>query len=77
MATVNQPTPKPTAKVTAATAASAIVGAIVSVLALFGVIIPEGMSEQAETAVTGLIVGVTLLQPAVSFISGYFKKEKE
>lgn len=76
MATANKPTRKPTAKVTAATAASTIVGAIVAVLALFGVIIPEGMSEQAEAAVTGIIVCVALLEPAITFIGGYFKKEK-
>lgn len=69
-----QPTAKPTAKVRAVGVAGGAVAAIVTILALFGVIIPEELSSQAEAAVTAVIVAITFAQALIQFVAGYLKK---
>lgn len=72
--TYTQPTATPTAKVKAVGVAGILVSAIVTVLALFGVIIPDDLSTQATNAVQAVIVIVTFAQAATQFIAGYLKK---
>lgn len=72
--TYTQPTAVPTAKVKAVGVAGGTVALIVSLLAVFGVIVPEDLSAQAEAAVTALIVVITFAQALIQFIAGYMKK---
>ena len=69
-----QPTATPTSKVKAVGVAGILVSTVVTVLALFGVIIPDDLSAQATNAVQALIILVTFIQAATQFIAGYMKK---
>jgi uncharacterized membrane protein len=77
MATYNQPTSAPTAKVAAVGGAGAVIALIVTLLAYMGVIVPEGLSEQATQAVAAVITIVTFGQAALQFLAGYFKKSEK
>lgn len=75
----NQPTSAPTAKVAAVGRAGAIAVAIpliVTILASFGVIVPEGTSEQAVAAVSGAIALYSFLQAMYQFGAGYLKRSE-
>lgn len=73
---VDQPTSEPTEKIKAVGAAGVVIAAIVTVLALFGVIIPDELSKQASEALTALIVLITFGQATAQFVAGYIKKNK-
>lgn len=73
----NQPTAAPTSKVKAVGYAGVIVTVIVGILAMFGVIVPDGLSQQATDAVGATIVLVTFIQGAIAFIAGYMKRSKK
>jgi hypothetical protein len=73
--TYEQPTSAPVPKVTAVGVTGLIVSAIVSILALTGVIVPEGVSDAAVQAVAGIVTVVSLVQTIVTFITGYLKKD--
>lgn len=66
----DQPTNKPTAKMTAVGGAGAVVLAVVTILAAFGVQVPENVSGAVLTLVTALSV-------IIPFIAGYLKREKK
>lgn len=76
MSTYNQPTAAPTAKVAAVGGAGAVIALVVTLLAYMGVIVPDGLSEQATAAVAGVIAIVTFVQAAVQFFAGYIKKSE-
>lgn len=67
---VNQPSPAPTEKVKAGLTAGVIITLVVSLLAQFGVVIPEEVS----TAVIALIGSVITIG---TFLASYFKKNKQ
>lgn len=73
----NQPTAAPTAKVSAVAGAGAVIATAVSLLALFGVIVPDGLSEQATQAVAAVITIVTFGQALLQFLAGYLKKSEK
>lgn len=73
----NQPTSKPTAKIAAVGTAGIIVSLTVSMLAIFGVIVPDDLSAQAEQAVTAVILIITFGQALIQFIAGYMKKSEK
>lgn len=72
--TVNQPTSAPTAKVAAVGLAGLIITAIIGILASFGVIVPDGLSDQASQAVGATVTIVAAIQAIVQFFAGYLKK---
>lgn len=74
--TYNQPSQKPIAKVLAVGQAGGAIAAIVTILALFGIIVPDELSDQGEAAATAVIVVVTFGQALLQFAAGYFKKSK-
>ncbi len=74
---VNQPTSTPTPKVAAVGTAGAAIAAIVTLLALTGVTVPDGLSEQATQAVAAVLVVTSFAQAAVQFIAGYLKKSNK
>jgi hypothetical protein len=69
-----QPTAVPTAKVKAVGYTGGLVAAIVTILAVFGVIVPDDLSAQAEGAVTALFIVISFAQALAQFIAGYMKK---
>lgn len=71
---MNQDSNKPVPKVAAVGQAGGAIAAIVTLLALTGVIVPEGLSEQAEDAVQAVLVVVSFLQALMQFAAGYFKQ---
>jgi hypothetical protein len=73
---VNQPTAAPTQKMQAVGAAGAGVAAVVTLLAIFGVIVPEDVSKSAEGGIAALFVLVSAVQAVVTFAAGYLKKNK-
>ena len=72
----DQPTAAPTNKVAAVGIAGVLIAAIVSILTAFGVIIPDGLPEQANAAVAATVVVVSFVQAGVQFLAGYFKRNK-
>lgn len=72
--TVSQPTNVPVAKVQAVGWAGGAVGAVVTLLALTGVIVPDNLSEQAESAIAAVFVVVSFGQAVIQFLAGYIKK---
>ena len=73
----NQPTAAPTSKVAAVGVAGAVVAGTVALLAMFGVIVPDSLSEQATQAVAAIIVVISFIQAVVQFLAGYLKKSKQ
>jgi hypothetical protein len=71
---MNQDSNKPVPKVAAVGQAGVAIGAIVTLLALMGIIVPEGLSAQAEGAVTAVLIIVSFGQALLQFLAGYFKK---
>lgn len=74
--TYNQPTATPTAKVSATLGAGVVVSLVVALLAQFGVIIPDNVSAQAESAMVAIVILITFGQTAVQFLAGYLKKSE-
>lgn len=70
-----QPSNAPVPKVAAVGQAGTAIGAIVTLLALTGVIVPEGLSQQAEMAVQAAFVIISFGQSLLTFLAGYFKKD--
>lgn len=75
--TVNQPTLTPTPKVAAVGTAGGAVAAIVTLLAVAGVIVPSGLSDQASAAVAAILIVVSFAQALIQFAAGYMKKDKK
>lgn len=75
--TMDQPTSNPTPKVAAVGTAGAIVAAIVALLAVTGVIVPQGLTDQATAATAAILVIVSFVQAVIQFIAGYMKREKK
>lgn len=73
----NQPTSLPVPKVAAVGVAGVIVTALVTVLALFGVIVPDNVSQAATGAVAGIIFVVSAIQTIVTFAAGYIKRDQK
>lgn len=73
---VNQADLKPTTKMKAVGTAGVVITALVFVLAQFGVIVPDGLSQQATEAVAATIFIVSFVQAIIQFAAGYFKKTK-
>ncbi len=71
----SQPTSAPVPKMQAVAAASAAITIIVAVLAVFGIIVPPGVSEQASAGIGALFVIISAVQGIVAFIAGYIKKD--
>lgn len=71
----NQPTSLPVPKVAAVGIAGVIVTAIVAVLAAFGVIVPDEVSNAATGAVAGIIFVISAIQTIVVFAAGYIKRD--
>lgn len=65
----------PVPKVAAVGGAGAAIAAVVTLLALTGVIVPEGLTEHAESAFQAAIVLVTFVQAVLAFAAGYVKKD--
>jgi uncharacterized membrane protein len=74
--TYDQPTSAPTAKVAAVGGAGAIIALVVTALAYFGVIVPDGLSQQATAAVAAIITIITFAQAILQFAAGYIKKSE-
>lgn len=77
--TYNQPTSAPTAKVAAvgkAGAAAVIIPLIVTLLASFGVVVPEDISGQAVAGVGAAVTLYAAIQAIVQFGAGYLKKSE-
>jgi len=75
----SQPTTAPTAKVAAvgkAGAIAAIIPLIVTLLAGFGVAVPDGLSQQAVVAVSGAVAVYAFFQALWQFGAGYLKKSE-
>lgn len=75
--TFTQPTATPTAKVKAVGVAggiTTIVATLVWLLASFGVIVPENVSDALVQLITGAIALYSLFQTVVTFAAGYIKK---
>lgn len=72
-----QPTSAPVPKVAAAAQAGVIVTAIMTILALSGVIVPDGVSQAAQNAISVLAILVPAVQTVVMFVAAYFKKDKK
>lgn len=70
-----QPTATPTPKVTAVGAVGTLIAAVVTILAFTGVIVPDGLPEQAEQAIQALFVIIAFGQAVLQFAAGYFKKD--
>lgn len=73
---INQPTSTPTLKMQAVGAAGAGVAAVVTLLALFGVIVPDDVSQSAEGGIKALFILISALQAVIAFATGYIKKNK-
>lgn len=71
----NQPTSLPVPKVAAVGIAGVIVTAIVALLAAFGIIVPDNVSQAATGAVAGIIFVISAIQTIVTFAAGYYKKD--
>lgn len=77
MATYTQPTPAPVAKVKAVGYAgiiTTIVPLIVTVLASFGVALPDNISNQAVAVIGAIVTLYAAVQSVVHFLAGYIKK---
>lgn len=75
----SQPTSKPTAKVAAVGKAGAIAVAIpliVTILASFGVIVPDDVSTAAVTGVGAAVTLYAAVQAIYQFGAGYLKKSE-
>lgn len=72
-----QPTDKPVPKIMAVGQSGAVVAGIVALLALFGVIIPDDISSQAEAALKALFVILPFMQAIIQFLAGYFKRDEK
>lgn len=70
-----QPTSAPVPKIQAVGVVGGAVAAVVTLLALFGVIIPDNLSAQATGAITALFIVISFVQAAITFIAGYLKKD--
>ncbi len=73
----NQPTDTPVPKVQAVGVAGIIIPAIVAILAYFGVIVPDNVSQAATNSVAGILTVISMIQTVVMFFAGYFKKDKK
>ena len=71
----NQPTALPVPKVAAVGVAGVVVTAIVAVLAAFGIIVPDNVSQAATGAVAGIIFLISAIQTIVTFAAGYIKRD--
>lgn len=79
MATYNQPTSAPTAKVKAVGVAGVVtvlVPLVVTILASFGVIVPQEVSDQAIAGIGAIVTIWAAIQSIVHFAAGYFKKSE-
>lgn len=74
---VNQLTLKPTLKMQAVGYAGGGVMAIVTLLALFGVIVPDDVSQATDSAIKAMFVIISAVQVIITFAAGYFKKSKK
>jgi protein-S-isoprenylcysteine O-methyltransferase Ste14 len=72
-----QPNGKPVPKMVAVATAGAIVPAIVALLAAFGVIIPDDISSQAQSAMVAILTLVSAGQALIMFVSGYIKRDEK
>ena len=75
----NQPTSAPTAKVGAvgkAGAAAVIIPLIVTLLASFGIIVPEDVSGQAIALTGAVVTAYAAIQALWQFGAGYLKKSE-
>jgi len=72
--TYAQPNLKPTAKVAAVGTAGVIITLLVALLGMTGIVVPEGLTEQASQAFASVLVIVSFVQTVVTFVSGYIKK---
>ncbi len=73
----NQMDYEPVPKVKAVAAAGAIVTLVITVLALFGVIVPDNISSQAEGAIAATVIVVSFIQSVVVFAAGYLKRDEK
>lgn len=73
----NQPTVLPVPKVAAVGIAGVIVTAIVAVLAAFGILVPDEVSQAATGAVAGIIFVISAIQTIVVFAAGYIKRDQK
>jgi hypothetical protein len=71
----DQPTTAPVPKVAAVGQVGAAITAFVTLLALTGIIIPDGLAKQAEAAIQSTLVIVTFLQALIQFLAGYLKRD--
>ena len=53
------------------------VAAVVTLLALFGVIVPDDVGQAAEAGITALFVVISAVQAILTFAAGYFKKNEK
>lgn len=75
----NQPTSAPTAKVAAvgkAGAVAVIVPLIVTLLAQFGVIVPDEVTQQVITGIGLVVTLYSIVQALWQFGAGYLKKSE-
>jgi hypothetical protein len=70
-----QPTSAPVPKVQAAGIAGVIVTAVVTVLTLSGIAVPDGVSEAAFNAISGVVILFSAIQTVLTFGAAYFKKD--
>lgn len=78
--TYNQPTSAPTTKVAAvgvAGIAAVLVPLLVTVLASFGVIVPDATANQVIQLISAIVTVYSLAQGVAQFAAGYFKKSKK
>jgi len=76
---IDQPTAAPTAKVAAVGIAgivAVIVPLIVTLLAAFGIIIPEGLTAQLIASASAIVTIYAAVQAIVQFAAGYFKRSE-
>lgn len=73
--TYDQPTGAPVPKMVAVGSAGAIITLLVTVLAAFGIIIPDDVSGSATAGIAAVMVIVSSAQTVLSFLAGYFKKD--
>lgn len=70
-----QPTSVPVPKVAAVGIAGVVVTALVSMLAAFGILVPDNVSTAATGAVAGVVIVISALQTIITFVAGYLKKD--